>query len=398
MNTRPLLVPVVGSLLLSLAAAQSGRTMRQLAPVVLGQVAAVAMEHPVASAGHPYALAMCSPSFAGSQPLAIPGVASGVLLLDPLSFGVLDTGLLDASGRSPSTSFVVPNNPLLVGATLDLQAVELDAFGVLILSDDELAIEVAAPPPASLNLVPIGAGSFAMGSGAIVAVEPATGNELPVHPVTITQPFWMGRFEVTQTEFAAVMGFNPSFQQGASYPAAANRPVEQVTWFEAVAYCDALSVQEAAAGRLPTGYEYRLPTEAEWEYACRAGTTSKWHVGASLDCGHANHASFAGYCVPHPVMLGQTSVVGSYPANAFGLHDMHGNVWEWCLDRWNGIAPYVAGAVADPLSTAGSERIVRGGAFDYGDTYCRSARRYASAPTAGSLRVGFRIVCAPVRD
>jgi formylglycine-generating enzyme required for sulfatase activity len=203
-------------------------------------------------------------------------------------------------------------------------------------------VQVGVPPvnPA-LNMVPIAPGTFQMGSTA------GNSDEQPVRQVTLTAPFWMGKYEVTQAQYQAVMGSNPSTFQGANYPNAAQRPVELVSWNNAVGYCHALTASEQAAGRVPPGYQFRLPTEAEWEYCCRAGTTTEWHTGTSLDTSQAN---FQG-------VLGQTAVVGSYAPNAFGLHDMHGNVWEWCLDSY---AVYAPGLVSDPFVTGGANRLPLG--------------------------------------
>ncbi|MFO1030005.1 MAG: formylglycine-generating enzyme family protein [Planctomycetota bacterium] len=180
---------------------------------------------------------------------------------------MLGIGVLDASGVSPALQFLVPNDPLLVGASFDVQAGDIDGAGLITLTDNDLEIEVAAPPLASLNLVAIAAGTFLMGSPEPLGVAPHfnQAQAQPVHAVTITRPFWMGMSEVTQAEHQAVMGSNPSFHLGP------NKPVEGVLWHDAVAYCDALTVQEAAAGRLPSGYEYRLPTEAEWDAAVALG-------------------------------------------------------------------------------------------------------------------------------
>lgn len=234
------------------------------------------------------------------------------------------------------------------------------------------------------EMVPIAAGTFQMGSTAFFPLASAT--EGPVHAVTITQPFWMGKFEVTQAEYRAAMGNVPSAFLGD------DRPVESVSWSQAVAYCAALTAQEGAAGRLPAGYEYRLPTEAEWEYCCRAGTTTEWNVGGSLACGQANFYDeyTSSFCVQ------QTADVGSYAANGWGLHDMHGNVYEWCLDGWDGSANYPASAVADPFVTSGFYRVFRGGSWFYYSTYCRSAHRSGFFPEFAYHFLGFRVVCAPV--
>ena len=206
----------------------------------------------------------------------------------------------------------------------------------------------------------------------------------PVHLVTIRSPFWMGAKEVTQAEYAALMGSNPSYSQGDG-----NLPVEQVSWFDARSYCAALHAQQAALGAVPSGYEYRLPTEAEWEYACRAGTTTSWNVGDALDCSQTNHysSSFDAYCV------GQTSAVGSHAPNAWGLFDMHGNVYEWCLDSYG---DYPSSAATDPFVTGGPYRVLRGGSWDGDPVDCRSAFRSGDVPGGRDFLVGFRVVLAPV--
>jgi formylglycine-generating enzyme required for sulfatase activity len=190
---------------------------------------------------------------------------------------------------------------------------------------------------------------------------------------------------VTQAEYQAVRGTNPSQFQGASYPNAAQRPVERVTWNDAMSYCAALTATEAAAGRLPAGYQYRLPTEAEWEYVCRAGTTTESNVGASLSTSQANFNN----------LLGQTTVVGSYAANPWGLFDTHGNVWEWCLDSWDRTANYPSSAVSDPYVSSGPYRVQRGAGWDNTADYCRSALRGGHDPGFTNGNLGFRVVLAP---
>ena len=161
-----------------------------------------------------------------------------------------------------------------------------------------------------------------------------------------------------------------------------------------MAFCAVLTAREQAAGRLPSGYQYRWPTEAEWEYCCRAGTTTEWSVGSSLTCADANFmgAPGGGYCVPP----GQTANVGRYVSNPWGLHDMHGNVPEWCLDAWDGSANYPSGAVSDPYVSRGSNRVGRSGSWGSDAYFCRTALRRGFFPGFRDYGVGFRVVLAPV--
>ena len=235
------------SLLASIANAQSGRSMRLMAPVVIGQTAGFALQHPTSLAGNLYALMLSSPSWPQAVPVTASGLSvNGLLRLDAAGLVVGAVGVLGASGQTATLPMPIPNNLLLLGYSFDVQGFDVDAAGVFTLSDDDLEIVVSAPPSASLNLIAIAPGTFQMGS-ALVALE------APVHAVTSARPFWVGRDEVTQAQYQAVVGSNPSYFQGPSWPNAANRPVDSVDWFSAVTYCDALTVQEAAAGRLPTG-------------------------------------------------------------------------------------------------------------------------------------------------
>jgi len=257
---------------------------------------------------------------------------------------------------------------------------------------------VPAFPPfqAPSNMVWIAAGTFTMGSP---TNEPARYFvEGPQTAVTISRGFCMGKHEVTQGDYLAVVGSNPSYFIGDL-----RRPVETVNWNDATNYCAVLTAREESAGRLPAGYVYRLPTEAEWEYACRAGTTTAFHYGGALRSGMANfdgHGEYppcggeSYYCYnPSGIDLGRTTSVGSYAPNAWGLYDMHGNVWEWCQDWWSSSLP--GGSVTDPQgSPTGSDRVFRGGGWDSLAYSCRSAqRRYF--PTSRYYYFGFRVVLAP---
>jgi formylglycine-generating enzyme required for sulfatase activity len=232
-----------------------------------------------------------------------------------------------------------------------------------------------------MKLASIPAGEFTMGSS-----EDRQGDEdlRPQHKVKITKPFYLGVYEVKQSEYEKVMAKNPS-----SFKDSPDQPVDSVTWEEATEFCKKLSElpEEKQAGRT-----YRLPTEAEWEYACRAGTQTVFHYGNSLSSSQANfigHDPWGG--APHGPHLGKTVKVGSYLPNAWGLYDMHGNVWEWCLD---GPRLYTMDAQADPRGPdKGDKRVVRGGSWNTGGWTCRAAQRIAVAPSYRLNTIGFRVVC-----
>jgi formylglycine-generating enzyme required for sulfatase activity len=197
------------------------------------------------------------------------------------------------------------------------------------------------------------------------------------YTVTLTREFWLGKYEVTQAEYAAVMGTNQSYfkEEGDL------RPVEKVSHTDAQAYCGLLTSKERQEGRLPTPYEYRLPTEAEWEYACRAGTTNFF----SFD----DQSKAASYAWTLENSEGKTHQVGQKLPNPWGLYDMHGNVWEWCAD-W--FAKYPEADVRDPLGApAGKHKVFRGGGWNNEIQFARSANRFVMAPTNGIHFVGFRV-------
>jgi formylglycine-generating enzyme required for sulfatase activity len=247
-----------------------------------------------------------------------------------------------------------------------------------------------------MQLVRIPAGEFLMGSP---DDDPGgRPGERPRHRVRITKPFFLGVHEVTQAEFEQVMKFNPSsFTRAALLKDAppeldaARLPVDGVTWHQAVEFCRKLSQksEEEAAGRF-----YRLPTEAEWEYACRAGTTTTFHYGEALSSAQANFngAHPYGDAKPGP-FLKRTHTVGSYRPNAFGLFDMHGNLHEWCLDRFDRDY-YRNSPVDDPRGPEqGSRRVIRGGDWYSDARDCRSAFRYADVPSGKFYALGMRVVC-----
>jgi formylglycine-generating enzyme len=229
-------------------------------------------------------------------------------------------------------------------------------------------------PVLGMELVYIVPGSFQMGS------HDGASDEKPVHTVQITQGYWMGKYEVTQQQYVSIIGSNPS-----SFPGE-NNPVETVNWNEAVSFCRKLTDQERQAGHLPDGYEYRLPTEAEWEYAARAGAAraSTAYAGSNSIDEVAWHKENSGM---------KTHPVGRKQANRVGLYDMSGNVYEWCLD-WKG--EYESESQEDPVGASmGARRVRRGGAWYGFASSCRIASRHFYAPTATGSFVGLRVVLAP---
>jgi formylglycine-generating enzyme required for sulfatase activity len=177
-------------------------------------------------------------------------------------------------------------------------------------------------------------------------------------------------------------------------------PVETVIWNDATNYCAQLTQRETTAGRLPAGWAYRLPTEAEWEYACRAGTITPFYYGNQLLSGMANFDGQYEYYSTTPmtsdsagIFLNHTTEVGDYEPNGWGLFDMAGNVDEWCQD-WYG--SYPTGSATEPTGpSTGSARVLRGGSYFNFGQYCRSAQRFSSLPASSYADVGFRIVLAP---
>jgi uncharacterized protein (TIGR02996 family) len=247
-----------------------------------------------------------------------------------------------------------------------------------------------------MKLVLIPAGSFCMGSPESEEVEGRTtdktpgSDERPQHKVTLTRPFYLGIYPVTQRDYAAVMSNNPAaFRQGLD--GIPYHPIETVTWDDAVRFCDRLSElpDEMAAGR-----KYRLPTEGEWEYACRAGSRWAFSWGNAATSFQANFdgANPYGKAARGPAAHA-TSRVGCYPPNPLGLYDMHGNVWEWCQD-WYEPQAYSRNAVFDPAGPrSGNRKAVRGGAWSSVGGDCRSACRdfWYGTSHAGN-NIGFRVV------
>jgi formylglycine-generating enzyme required for sulfatase activity len=221
-----------------------------------------------------------------------------------------------------------------------------------------------------MKLVLIPSGKFMMGSPK--GEKDRSDNEGPQHEVTLSKPFYMGVYTVTQEQYEQMMGKNPSDFKGAT------NPVELVSWDGAVEFCKKLSDK--------TGKKVRLPTEAEWEYACRAGSKTRFSYGDDND--YANLGDYAWYTKNSD---NKTHPVGQKKPNEWGLYDMHGNVWQWCSDWY--ADSYANAGKTDPSGPAsGSTRVLRGGCWNFTPLYCRSAYRVRLAPGYRYLSIGFRVV------
>ncbi|MFB3789670.1 MAG: formylglycine-generating enzyme family protein [bacterium] len=291
-----------------------------------------------------------------------------VLILDPLEFG---SNLISSPDPTPNPT-PTPAAPQTL--TIGLPNLPADA------------------KPLEMVLIP--AGTFMMGSPA--DERGRTDSEWPLHQVVLTKDFYIGRYEVTQAQYQAIMNSNPSYFSGKP-----NNPVEQVTWYDCAAFCNRLSERKG----LTTVYNeftwttnwnangYRLPTEAEWEYACRAGTTTRFSHGDVLECDDgcgscAIHDQYMWWCGNAGIQLHE---MGLKLPNPWGLYDMHGNVWEWCNDWWED--PSNRGPQTDPIGVnSGLARVARGGSWGDGSSSCRSAGRYYWWPDNSHSLLGFRVV------
>jgi len=258
-------------------------------------------------------------------------------------------------------------------------------------NDDDIQICELKPSPQvwiensveglHLGMVEIPAGSFLMGSPEGKGEK----REYPQHNVTIAQPFWMGKYPVTQAQWQVVAGWEKikvDLDPEPAYFRGSDRPVEQVSWYEAVEFCNRLSQHFSNPKMI-----FRLPSEAEWEYACRAGTETPYHFGETVT---EELANFSGRNTPN-----ETTPVGQYGvANRFGLYDMHGNVWEWCADHCHDSyeeAPTDGSAWV--TENEGTKRLMRGGSWYDSPGDCRSAYRNYDVPDYLNINIGFRVVC-----
>ena len=241
----------------------------------------------------------------------------------------------------------------------------------------------------TLDMVAIPGGEFMMGS----PLGEGSNLEKPQHKVKVSS-FYMGKFQVTQAQWKAVASLPQIKRELEAEPFVFkddNYPAQRVSWNDAVEFCARLSKH--------TGREYRLPSEAQWEYACRAGTATPFHFGETITGNLANyHASYVYANEPEGKFRGETISVGQFPANAFGLYDMHGNLWEWCLDDWH---YNYQDAPTDGRAWLNKEndnryhiKVLRGGSWYFNPEFCRSAFRYFNHPENRNNNIGFRVVCA----
>lgn len=252
----------------------------------------------------------------------------------------------------------------------------------------EPTVTVKLPGGAALAMVYVPGGRFWMGSPEHELERLKW--EGPQHQVTVP-PFYMGKYPVTQRQWRTVSQLDPVDRFLAPAPSlfkSNDLPVERVNWYEAVEFCRRLSQH--------TGQDYRLPSEAEWEYACRAGTDTPFFFGATLSTDQANYNGYYIYgAAKKGLYRGKPMPVGSFPANGLGLHDLHGNVWEWCADYWH---KNYEGAPEDGRAWLSSDknksRVVRGGSWYAHPADCRSASRDRNYPGNTPYNNSFRVVCS----
>jgi len=233
----------------------------------------------------------------------------------------------------------------------------------------------------AMDMLWVSPGTFMMGSPTSELGREADRED--EHNVTLTKGFYLGKYEVTQAQYEAVMTGNTNSLSPtpSEWPNNPNRPVEKVSWDDAQVFLTRLNAQQAA--NLPAGWSYVLPTESQWEYACRAGTTTAYSWGATIAAGNANWN--------HGANPNQTVNVGQFSTNPWGFYDMHGNVWEWTADWYQAAYP-TGNPVIDPTGpSSGSYRVQRGGAWGGGVATLRSAKRSYNTPSSRHINLGFRV-------
>ncbi len=340
------------------------------------------------------------------------------LLLKPSQDELEGESILDDEQKRIAQAMGVKFKPFefdvaVISPTFEFETVTVNARGKVINTKQNQAIYYVEflgetpgePAELGIEMVAIPGGTFEMGSP---ENEPQRyKSESPQHTVTV-QPFFIGKYPVTQAQWRFVAQLqlpqvNRKIKLEPSRFKGDNLPVERVSWYEAVEFCDRLSQY--------TGRPYTLPTEAEWEYACRAGTTTPFHFGETITGDLANYRASQTYADEPKRKKGKyrqgigTTPVGQFLPNPFGLYDMHGNLREWCLDDWHGNyenAPTDGSAWFDSkddnLYQKSGNAVLRGGSWAYDPEYCRSAYRYDGARAERDLilyrGIGFRVVCA----
>ena len=287
-----------------------------------------------------------------------------------------NTGL--AIGSITTLGFIASKLIVNPAKTFNFEVVTTDASGNIINKSNSSARYFTEDlgNGVTLEMVEIPGGKFMMGSPETEAKRDS--DESPQHQVTVSG-FFMGKYEVTQKQYQAIMGSNPSYFKGE------NRPVERVSWDDALAFCKKLSQK--------TGKKYTLPSEAQWEYACRAGTTTPFYFGESITPDLVNYDGNYPYgSAPQGKFLQHTTDVGTFPPNVFGLYDMHGNVREWCLDDYEdnyNNAP-IDGSYL--INNVKKNKLLRGGSWLFNARNCRSGERWRYFRDTKFSEVGFRVV------
>jgi formylglycine-generating enzyme required for sulfatase activity len=299
-----------------------------------------------------------------------------------------------AKASTPPAKASSPSADDRKGQLFTFETVFVDRRGQVIKREPGQARQVAIDlgQGVTLEMVYIPGGTFFMGAAPNEA--DANSDEQPSHKVTV-KPFYLGKYQVTQVQWQAIVGNNPSYFKGE------NRPVEQVSWEDSKAFCDRLSQR--------TGQTFRLPSEAEWEYACRAGTTTPFYFGETITPDLVNYNGDNPYGdAPKGKYRQETTPVGSFPPNAFGLYDMHGNVWEWCEDVWHENyegaptdgsvweAKKGGGLLSNLLGGGENRRLLRGGSWYNYAVWCRAAPRHVLTPDSRYYFIGLRVVLCAV--
>jgi len=299
----------------------------------------------------------------------------------PASFTRTDPAMAEAEIERRARELAARMVPQTPGTPDTLKREQRTGSSVLDSGAVGKSIQVKLPGEVLMKFSYCPAGSFMMGSPA--SEKDRTEDEAQVQ-VRISQGYWMGQTEVTQGQWKALMGSNPSRFKGDDLP------VETVSWEEAQAFIEKLNQSVP----LTSGWKYALPTEAQWEYACRAGTESVFSFGDVLNGKQANcDGNYPYGTSTKGPNLEKTCDVASYQPNAWGLYDMHGNVWEWCRDAWDGRSKLAGGT--DPMGDVGSLRVRRGGSWRNYANDCRAANRSGITPGYADDDVGFRLAAVP---